>query len=75
MTRDELELMWEIKQVCDDVPSFVLAFTSGELTSEEERAFGQRWAAIADRIVRYAADRERVVIDGDVEHGAVELEP
>ncbi len=75
MTRDELELMREMRQVCNDVPTFVLAFTSGELSPDEERAFSQLWAGVAEKIAQHAEERRRLVIEGDVEPAARELEP
>lgn len=64
MTRDELELMWELKRVCNGVPGFVLEFMDGDLSAEAERAFANQLEDLAEQLVDHAKAKECLVFDG-----------
>ena len=64
MTRDELELMWQLKRVCNEVPEFVLEFMSGDLSAEAERAFAYQLKDLAEQLVLHANARRGMTVDG-----------
>jgi len=65
MTREELELMTELKRICNQAPEFALAFMAGDLPTETEEAYAQRLVASGERLLAHVKRRKGLVINGE----------
>jgi hypothetical protein len=64
MSRVELDLMHQLKQLSQRIPSFVIAFTNDDLPVDVEIAFVHQLANIAEGLLRHANARRGLTIDG-----------
>jgi hypothetical protein len=65
MTREELELMWELRRVCEQVPDFVLEFTDGAMSVTAEEAYGLQLIDLGERLLAHAKARKGLALDGE----------
>lgn len=80
MSRDELELMRELRHLSERIPGFVLAFANHDLTIDAEIAFVHRLADMAEGLLRHANGRRGLTTDGQpaplvIDMSFVRLEP
>jgi hypothetical protein len=61
MTREELELMWQLKRVLGEAGEFVLAFSGGDMDPNVELEFAKELAVLADGFRRHAVGKLSVV--------------
>jgi len=64
MSREELELMRELRRLSQCIPSFALEFASAELSVDNEIAFVHQLAGMAESLLRHANARRGLTIDG-----------
>ena len=65
MTREELELLTDLKQVCNKAGQFFLEFTDGVLSIEAEQAYAHSLFDVGDRLLAHAKSRKGLVLDGE----------
>lgn len=80
MTHDELELLTDLKRLCNEAGQFALDFMAGTLSIQDEESYGLRLAEVAGQILVHARGRGQLVIEGqatviDGLSGGVILEP
>ena len=63
MSRDELNLMHQLRRLSQRIPGFVLAFANDELTVETELAFVRQLADMAEGLLRHANSRRGLTED------------
>jgi len=64
MSRDELDLMGELRRLTERIPEFVLEFVNHDLTVEAEIAFVRQLADMAEGLLRHANGRRGLTADG-----------
>jgi hypothetical protein len=57
VTREEMELLAELRQVCAQAPAFALGFPDSGLPVADELEFGCRLVDLAQGILRHARQR------------------
>jgi len=63
MSRDELDLMHELRRLSERIPGLVLAFANDELAVEAELAFVRQLADMAEGLLRHANSRRGLTED------------
>ena len=63
MSRDELNLMHQLRRLSQRIPAFVLAFANDELAVEAELAFVRQLADMAEDLLRHANSRRGLTED------------
>jgi hypothetical protein len=74
MTREELELMAELKRICNQAPGFALAFMAEHLSIEAEETYALRLAGIGERLLAHAKRRKVWVINGEAIQFVIDAE-
>jgi hypothetical protein len=64
MSREELLLLQQLKQLSNQVPGFALEFASHEFSVEAEIDFVHQLADMAEALLRHANARRGLAIDG-----------
>ena len=64
MSRNELDLMHELRRLSERIPAFVLAFANDELAIDVEIAFVRQLADMAEGLLRHANCRQGLTTDG-----------
>jgi hypothetical protein len=72
MSRDELDLMRELRRLSECIPGFVLAFANDELDVEVEISFVHQLANMAEGLLRHADGRRGLVVEGEVTRFVIE---
>lgn len=66
MSRKELEVITDLKRVCNQAPEFALAFMAGNLSVDAEITYAHRLVDIAEALLHHANARKHVVIEGHI---------
>lgn len=74
MSREELELMTDLKRICNQAPEFALEFMAGSLSIEAELAYARRLIDVADALMHHANIRKYVVVEGQVTSAVIQAE-
>jgi hypothetical protein len=61
VTREEMELLAGLKQVCAQAPAFALSFPDNGLPVADELEFGYRLVDLAHGVLRHARQRSLAV--------------
>jgi hypothetical protein len=78
MLREDLELLTDLKRVCNSAGPFALEYLDGALSVAAEEAYARRLIDMGERLLTHAHGRKSLVLEAEpthVSHEVCELPP